>query len=303
MSAVESIAELNERFGILDLATVVPGRGGLPKVLIASPQAHGEMYLHGSHVTSWIPKHAAEVIYCSSNTLWQDGHAIRGGVPICFPWFGDKADDRKAPAHGFVRTKAWKLASISQVEAGVAVTMTTANDDDTRKWWPHEFRLECCATFAAELNIALTVTNTGSAAFSVEEALHAYFHVGDAQQLAIRGLSGTHYIDKVDHFTEKSQDGDVRLTGETDRVYLQTTHDLEIVDPALNRNITIRKQNSQNTVVWNPWAEKAAAMTDLGAGQWKKFVCVETANTGDAAVSVAPGEAYAMAVKVGFGGA
>jgi glucose-6-phosphate 1-epimerase len=298
LKSEELIADLNDRFGIAGKASVVAGREGLPKVLITSADAAGEMYLHGAHVTSWAPKGSADVLYCSPNTQWQDGKAIRGGVPVCFPWFGDKGDDPKAPAHGFVRTKAWELATIEQVEGGVVVAMQTASDDSTRKWWPHGFRLLCRATFGAELKAELIVSNIGATPFSVEEALHAYFHVGNAERIAVRGLDGTPYIDKVDHFTEKTQVGDVRLTAETDRVYLATSQDVEIVDPIMQRCISIHKHDSQNTVVWNPWLEKSSGMSDLGAGEWKNFVCVEVANIGTTAVEVAPADSRTMAVQV-----
>ncbi len=158
-----SAAELNRRFGIPDAATVVEGKGGLPKVRITTPAASGEMYLHGAHVTSWKPAGAQEVLYLSPRSLWQDGEAIRGGVPVCFPWFGNKADDPKAPAHGFVRTKLWHLDSIEQTDDGVSVTMFTDHSKSTQKWWPPEFRLLHRATFGAELVLELIVTNTGTA--------------------------------------------------------------------------------------------------------------------------------------------
>src|SRR5580693_2877237 len=172
-----SVAELNRRFGILDAATVVEGKGGLPKVRIATPSASGEMYLHGAHVTSWKPAGAQEVLYLSPRSLWQDGAAIRGGVPICFPWFGNKSDDPKAPAHGFVRTKAWQLDSIAQAEDGVTVSMFKESGKDTKRWWPAEFHLAYRVTFASELRLELEVTNAGKENLRFEEALHAYHRV------------------------------------------------------------------------------------------------------------------------------
>lgn len=109
METASKIAELNRRFGIPGLAEVVAGNGGLPKVSITSPAAAGEMYLHGAHVTSWKPGGAGEVLFLSSHSRWQDGKAIRGGIPICFPWFRAKSDDPHAPAHGFVRTNRGSL--------------------------------------------------------------------------------------------------------------------------------------------------------------------------------------------------
>src|SRR5215469_8636752 len=133
MAAVAAITDLDRRFGIPGVASVVEGNGGLPKVRITSPQATGEVYLHGAHVTSWKPAGAEEVLFVSSQARWEDGHAIRGGVPVCFPWFGDKADDRKAPAHGFVRTKAWQLESIAQAGDTVTVSMFSESDQSTKK--------------------------------------------------------------------------------------------------------------------------------------------------------------------------
>jgi len=294
----DAIAALDRQFGIPGLATVSAGHGGLPRVLISSPHAAGEMYLHGGHVTSWTPTGARDAFYCSPNAVWHDGLAIRGGVPICFPWFGNNAANPAAPAHGFVRTKTWGLQSVEHVDDDVAVSVFTVSTDDTRKWWPFDFHLVCRATFGEQLKLELIVTNTGSAPFSFEEALHAYFAIGDVQAAAVRGLDGTRYIDKVDHFTEKTQSGDIRISSETDRIYVNTQHDLDLIDPALSRPATIRKQNSATTVVWNPWADKAAAMSDLGPGQWKKFLCVETANIGASSVHLGPGESHTMAARV-----
>lgn len=134
-----TIAQSDHRFEIPGTAQVVEGNGGLPKVRITSPEVVGEMYLYGAHVTSWKPVGGEEVLFLSSQSRWEHGHAIRGGVPVCFPWFGDKADDPKAPAHGFVRTKAWQLESIAQVGAAATVNMFTESNEDTKRWWPADF--------------------------------------------------------------------------------------------------------------------------------------------------------------------
>ncbi len=291
-------ANLEERFGIAGVAKVVAGNGGLTKVQISAEEASGEMYLHGGHVTSWTPTGSGEVLYLSPNSLFQAGRAIRGGVPVCFPWFGDKAGDKSAPAHGFVRTKAWELESIEQAGKDVAVSMSTESGDDTRKWWPHDFRLVCQATFGAELKIELIVTNTGAAPFTFEEALHAYFAVGDAESAYVHGLDAARYIDKTDRFTEKAQSGDVRFSAETDRVYLATERALELFDPTGKRSTAVQKQNSRTTVIWNPWSEKSAALKDLGPDEWKHFVCIETTNVGPFALQLAPQQSHTMAALV-----
>jgi glucose-6-phosphate 1-epimerase len=297
--ATANITELDRKFGIPGVAQISDGNGGLPRVRVTGPAAAGETYLHGAHVTSWRPAGAEEVLFLSPHSIWADGHAIRGGVPVCFPWFGDKADDPKAPAHGFVRTKAWQLGSIERTTDGaVAVSMVTASDESTKHWWPADFRLLHRATFGSELVLELTTTNTGSTALRLEEALHAYHRVGDAAQVLLSGLDGVHYLDKTDSYREKSQQGDVVITAETDRVYLDTRHPLEISDPVLQRRIRVSKENSLTTVVWNPWSEKARAMSDLGEDQWKQMLCVETSNVGSFAVELAPGEQHTMTARV-----
>src|ERR1700683_4812131 len=163
------------RFEIPGVARIVEGNGGLRKVSVTSPQAAGEIYLHGAHVTSWKPTGREEVFFLSSQSRWEEGRAIRGGVPICFPWFGDKVDDPKAPAHGFVRTKAWQLESIEQAGEAVTVSMSTESDESTRKWWPADFRLVHSATFGRDLTLELVVTNTGKTPLRFEEALHSYY--------------------------------------------------------------------------------------------------------------------------------
>src|SRR5258707_4947944 len=159
------ITELDRRFGIPGIARVVEGNGGLAKVAIASGDTAGEMYLHGAHVTSWQPRGAGEVLFVSSESRWEDGRAIRGGVPICFPWFGGKADDPSAPAHGFARTTAWQLRSIERVGEAVTVTTSTESNENTKRWWPADFHLAYRATFGSELTLELIVRNTGITSF------------------------------------------------------------------------------------------------------------------------------------------
>ena len=274
--------------------SVVVGNGGLSKVLVTSPEAEGEIYLHGAHITSWKPAGKYEVLFLSSKSLWKDGHAIRGGVPICFPWFGAKADDPSAPAHGFVRTKEWQLESTVHADEGTIVSMFTESDQGTKRWWPAQFRLAFRVTFGHDLKLELVVTNTGNQPLRFEEALHAYHRVGNIHNARVRGLQGLTYIDKTDSNKRKSQDGDIAVVSETDRVYLDTTSAIELDDPALRRRANVAKENSRTTVIWNPWVEKAHAMADFGDDEWTQMICIESSNVGDFAVDLPPGGQHAM---------
>jgi glucose-6-phosphate 1-epimerase len=298
MATGATIAELDRRFGIPGIAQVVEGNGGLPLVKIATPAAAGEMYLHGAHVTSWKPAAQQEVLFMSTHSLWKDGVAIRGGVPICFPWFGDKADGPHAPAHGFVRTKSWQLESIEPAGNAVTVSMFTAGDESTKKWWPADFRLLHRATFGPQLVLELVVTNTGPTSLRFEEAMHAYHRVGDAVKARVSGLDGVAYLDKTDSYRQKTQHGDVVIESETDRVYLNTQHPVALQDTVLHRQIEVIKENSLTTVVWNPWVEKSRSLSDLGEDQWKQMLCIETSNVGNFAVELAPGRQHMMKATV-----
>ena len=154
-----AVSDADRRLEIPGVVEIVEGNGGLPKLRITSPACVAEMYLHGAHITSWRPAGEEEVLFLSSQSRWEDGHAIRGGIPICFPWFAQKADNPEAPDHGFVRTKAWQLDSIADVAGTINVSMSTESDVATRNWWPAEFCLVVRAAFGKELSIELEVTN------------------------------------------------------------------------------------------------------------------------------------------------
>src|SRR5271167_170663 len=151
MQASLSIEELNQRFAIAGVANITAGNGGLARVSVSTPAATAEIYLHGAQITSWRPAGAEEVIFLSAQSQWVPGRAIRGGIPVCFPWFRNKADEPKAPSHGFVRTKAWQLDSVEMLGDAVLVSLSTQSDEGTRAWWPHDFRLLHRLTIASEL--------------------------------------------------------------------------------------------------------------------------------------------------------
>ena len=186
----------------------------MPKILIEAKAASAEIYLYGAQVTSWMPAGADEVLFVSEKSHWEAGRAIRGGIPICFPWFRAKADDKSAPSHGFVRTKEWRVESISaEAENSVRVCLSTESDDSTRRWWPFDFRLEYRITVGAKLRLELVMKNSGQSALRFEEALHTYFKVGDVKRVRVRGLDGADYLDNREGNSEKIQRGDVVSPG------------------------------------------------------------------------------------------
>ena len=298
MSAVE---ELDCRFGIPGVARICKGNGGLPLIQITGSRAEGEMYLHGAQVTSWKPAGYDQVLFLSTKSRWQEGHAIRGGIPICFPWFRAKADDPKAPAHGFVRTRIWQLESIAEDDSGVCVSMSIESDEQTRRWWPVEFRLVHRVVFGPELTLELVCTNAGKTALRFEEALHTYNRVADVANVRVQGLDTVHFLDNTESNTAKVQHGDVKIASATDNAFLGTQNKVDLIDPGLRRHIRLEKANSLTTVVWNPWREGGARLGDLGDGEWTQFLCVEVSNILAASVSLAPGEEHKMTAVLSAG--
>jgi len=297
MRAISVAAELDRRFGIPGVAQVCEGNGGLPRVQISGSFGHGEMYLQGAQVTSWKPASSDEVLFVSTQSRWEEGQAIRGGIPICFPWFRANVNDQHAPAHGFVRTKAWQLESIVETDEteGVTVTMFTESDEHTRRWWPGEFRLVHRVTFGATLDLELVCTNTGATPLRFEEALHAYNRVADVERASLHGLDSVRFLDNTESNKERVQRGDVVIASQTDNAYLDTKNTIDLSDVNMHRRIRLTKSNSLTTVVWNPWREGAAGLPDLGDGEWTQFICVEASNILNAAINLAAGQEHRMA--------
>jgi glucose-6-phosphate 1-epimerase len=288
------IEALNRRFGIRNVVEVIPGIGGLPEVRVTAPWASAEIYLHGAQLTSWQPMHTEEVLFLSQDSHWQEGRAIRGGIPVCFPWFRSKGDNPSAPAHGFVRTKEWRLEAVKIDQESVVVICSTENDESTYQWWPHAFRLVHILSIGRSLRLELIVTNNGQTSFRFEEALHTYFRVSGAENVRIRGLDQIAYLDNIDGNRKKTQSGDLIFRAKTDNAYIDVHSAAELLDPTWCRSILTEKANSATTVVWNPGQEGAARLSDLGDEEWRQFACVEASNILGSAVSVTPGQEHRM---------
>jgi len=297
---MQDLETLGRRFAVADHVTFAAGPGELgPVAQVANRHAAATIALHGAHVTGFRPRDHRPVLWVSGKSAFRPGKAIRGGIPVCWPWFADHPTDRTKPAHGFVRAAAWEVVATEVVEEGATrIRLGLVDDEATRALWPHRFELELAVTVGSSLDVALAIRNTGDAPFTSGGALHSYFTVGDVTQIAIHGLDGRAYVDKVDRLARKVQRGPVRIDAETDRVYLDTTADCVIDDPGLRRRITIAKAGSRSTVVWNPWRAKAASMADFGDEEYPGMVCVETANAGDDVVSVPAGGRHELRTTI-----
>lgn len=273
--------------------TVTPGTNALQKVVITSGDSVVEIYRQGATITRYA-KGSREIIFTSASSFFQRGKAIRGGVPICWPWFGPHPSDPTAPQHGFVRAMEWDVTATTDHSA----TLTIQSSPETKKHWPHEFKLVLTVTVDPQgLTFALTTTNTCQMPFTYGEALHTYFTVGDISQTTVSGFKGLSYLDKVDNMARKVETNDVaNVTGETDRVYLGAKGPHVISSP--KGKITVSKSGSADTVFWNPWQKKAESLPDLAGGQWPCFVCVEAVNTGEHLITLSPGQSHTIECRV-----
>ncbi len=299
MKSDPKIDTLNEHFSIPGIARIERGNGDLLKIHIETRSAAAEIYLYGAQVTSWRPAGADEVLFVSDKSYWQAGRAIRGGIPVCFPWFRGKVDDPQAPSHGFVRIKEWQLESITRVAGdSVRVCLSTASDEATRHWWPFDFHLEYRITVGTTLELELVMKNCGETTLRFEEALHTYFKVGNVELAKVRGLDGVAYLDNRDGNREKTQLGDLNISGQTDNAYQNAQGYVEIIDPVLGRTLKTEKRGSGSTIVWNPWSDGAHSMADLGAEEWRGMLCAEGGNILSSAIMLPPGQTHAMAIKI-----
>lgn len=291
---------MNDEHGVYGAARVEAGNGGLPKISIETKLGNSEVYVYGAQVTSWKPAGGDEVIFVSAKSNWEKGKPIRGGIPVCFPWFRAKPDDPLAPMHGFVRTKEWKVESTRrEPDESFSLLLSTESDEESRRWWPHEFRLEYRMNFGKSLKLELSMQNRGSEELRFQEALHTYFKVGDVTRAKVSGLDGVRYLDNRDGNKEKVQQGDLVLTKWTDNAYLNAKGSVEILDRASGRRLITEKSGSVSTIVWNPWSDGAAKLSDFGDDEWRGMLCVEGGNVLGQAVTLKAGETQQMAVAIG----
>ena len=263
--------------------------------------ANGSVVSHdqGAHLTEWRVGEVP-VIWVSQASEYAEGRPIRGGVPVCWPWFGPGRSGDLTPAHGFARIAPWRLVQESDEAGAVRLTWQLTADDvhgvEGAGLFPHAFTARLQVVVDATATISLTVRNDDNDAWDYEAALHTYLHVGDIREVRVVGLDGAPYFDKVTG-SEATQDGDVIFTGETDRVYA-ADGTVTVHDPVLGRTLTVDKAGSPNTVVWNPWIAKAAAMNDFGDAEWPQMVCVEAASVGEHAVRLEPGSEHTLSTTV-----
>ena len=273
------------------------GPGDIPLVNIQNKHASAVISLQGAHLLSWIPKGQKDVIWLSDDASFKPGKSVRGGIPICWPWFGVH-NNSSYPAHGFARTVNWQIintADLPTTETQITFKLETDQlPENLQQMWPNKTTVEYIVTVGNNLTLELITHNESNQAITIGQALHTYFNVENINDVTAHGLDNKSYLDKPDGFKQKKQAGPITVTEEVDRVYLDTIDDV-IIDNR-KRKISISKQGSASTVVWNPWKEIAEKMGDLGKDGYTVMLCVESANAAEDVRTIDAGDHHKLSV-------
>lgn len=292
---MQELAELQSRFARAEAVGFEMSPLGGPVARLSHAESVVRIALRGGQVLGWT-RAGRELLWLSPDARIAAGRPIRGGVPVCWPWFGPHPDDPDKPAHGLVRRSPWTVTA-SEADAGGARVVLDVRIT-AGPLWPHAAHASLTVSLDAGLSLALTTRNEGSQAFALTQALHTYFRVGDVELVGIEGLAGCTYIDKLADGARKVQAGTVAVSEEIDRIYLGQTTRITLVDRGEARRMAIDSHGSASAVVWNPWIDKTARLGDMGSPQaFREMVCIETANAGDDIVQLAPGASHTLGVR------
>jgi D-hexose-6-phosphate mutarotase len=292
-----TLTELNDRFAIPGQLKFKEGKGNLQVAEISNTLAIATISLYGAHVLSFQPKGQKELLWLSEKSHFEVGKPIRGGIPLCFPWFGPNASDLKKPIHGFARLVMWDvLRTACLADGSTQIALALREHEATKAILPLKFFAELVVTVGTKLELALTAKNTDSKPFTISDALHTYFNISDVANVTIEGLNETAYYDGTQKDASKKQTEHLLpIQQEENRRYINTEAACVIHDKGLGRNIRAAKRGSNTTVIWNPWSETSKTIGDMQEGGYKTFVCVEAVNAYNDVVTLAPNASHTIA--------
>ena len=295
------IQNLKQRFSIPGILSVSKRDNNFIYVNVSNQYADAEVFLYGAHITSFKPKNEEEILWMSPASNFIAGKAIRGGIPVCFPWFGPHKTDIRKPQHGFGRLMEWNLTSTGQNSIGeTLIRLELSSSEETRAYWPCDFFAEMAISVGKTLKATLKITNISNAQFGYSCALHTYYSISSIEEIKIEGLKGSRYYknDVAGKFIQESPKLEIHEL--VDRHYYETESTIVIEDPNLKRNIRATKKGSRVTTVWNPWLENCCKISDMPDYAYKSFVCVEAVNSFDDTIILNPGESHETSVSIGL---
>lgn len=260
---------------------------------IRNRQAHAKVSLQGGHVFDYQLHDTEPTLWLSQTSFFHKDRAIRGGIPICWPWFGKNKNDTSLAQHGFARTSLWKLHAIKEINADTtSITLELNDSRQTRTLWPFKFKLTLLIIISDKLSLTLTTQNIDDKPFEISEALHSYFKVKDISQVTVKGLENISYIDQLKENTISRATLPIIINEEVDRIYYDTQDSCTLNDT--HRKISIDNKGSFSTVVWNPWITKAKEMRDFDDQGYKRMLCIETGNVLQNSITIKAGESHSI---------
>lgn len=265
-------------------------------IRVRHPKASGVISLHGAHVLSYQPTGEEDLLWLSGNSQFDGKAAIRGGIPVCFPWFAKAA----SPSHGFARTSEWQLHAYQITQENALITLQLKDDQGTDATWPHPFKARLLFEVGEELNVTLEVMNIGGHPWTFTGALHTYLNIGDIDTLSVTGLGKT-FIDKLDENAPQAEPETLSVTSAIDRIYTEPKEEIVVHDPTLGRDIIIKNSGHNSAVVWNPWQEGAQSMADMQDDGYQHMLCVESvwyAPTIEEGKTVQPAKTYQLSTNI-----
>lgn len=295
------IDELDDKFSIEGEVGFAELEGDLAFITVSNKYADADICLYGAHVTSFRPQNAMDILWLSPESFFEVGKPIRGGIPVCFPWFGPHKTDPEKPQHGFGRLMYWEVVSTASRPSGeTEIALQLCSSDETKLYWESDFCAEMLIVVGPKLEVTLKVTNTSAKSFEYSCALHSYYNISALENISIEGLRGTTYYNQLTGEHDIQEEELLTIQDSLTRHYLNTESTVVIEDGVFRRRIKVEKSGSKVTTVWNPGEETCAAIADLPDDAFHAFVCVEATNAFEYPVRLNPGETFETSAFIGL---
>lgn len=295
------IDELDDKFSIEGELGFAELENDLVFITVSNKYADADICLYGAHVTSFRSRNTMEILWMSPVSSFEVGKPIRGGIPVCFPWFGPHNIDSEKPQHGFGRLMYWDVVETATKDKGeTLVRLQLCSSEETKVYWPYDFCAEMIITVGLNLDIVLKVTNTSSDEFEYSCALHSYFGLSAIDNITIQGLQGTGYYNQLEPGEFIQEEPNLEISKAETRHYFDTEEPVIIEDVIFRRRIRVAKSGSKVTTVWNPWEETCTKIEDLTDDAYLTFVCIETVNAFNDTISLTPGESHETSATIGL---
>ncbi|KAF0237451.1 MAG: glucose-6-phosphate [Prolixibacteraceae bacterium] len=296
-----NIDELDDKFSIEGELGIAELEENMAFITISNKFADADICLYGGHITNFKPHKTMPVLWMSPDSKYEEGRPIRGGIPVCFPWFGPHKTDSAKPQHGFVRLMYWNLQETAPLPTGeTLIRLQLCSSEKTKAYWNFDFCAELTVIVGKTLTVTLKVTNISALPFEYTCALHSYYHISSIEEIAVEGLQNTRYFNQLDGGDYIHETPGLEIKQAETRHYYDTEADCIIHDPLFGRRIMVSKSGSKVTTVWNPGEETCRKIDDIPDDGFHSFICIEAVNAFNNVIKLAPGESHETSAIIGL---